>query len=106
MGIGEAWRSPRRRGKSTSHTGRDRCGAERFSLVPSADITCLFDHLIGTLLEMERNVEAERLGGLEVDDQIELDWSLDGKLTRLRALEDTIGIGRRPLKIIELVVAV
>src|SRR5262245_26588795 len=66
----------------------------------------LFNHLVGALLEMERNVEAERLGCLEVDDQIELDRSLDGKITRLRALEDTIGIGRRPLKIIELVIPV
>jgi hypothetical protein len=29
--------------------------------------TSLFDHLVGTLLEWQRHVEAERLGGLEVD---------------------------------------
>jgi hypothetical protein len=27
----------------------------------------LFDHLIGTLLEMRRHVEAKRLGGIQVD---------------------------------------
>ena len=27
----------------------------------------LLDHLVGTLLEKERHVEAERLGGLEID---------------------------------------
>jgi hypothetical protein len=32
----------------------------------------LFDHLVGKLLEMQRHVEAEYLGGLEVDDQLEL----------------------------------
>jgi hypothetical protein len=31
----------------------------------------LFDHLVGELLQMERHVEAERLGRLEVD-QLEL----------------------------------
>ena len=41
--------------------------------VPKADIetnlVCqLFDHLVGDLLEMHRHVEAQRLGGLEVDD--------------------------------------
>jgi hypothetical protein len=32
----------------------------------------LFDHLIGKLLKMQRHVEAEHLGGLEVDDQLKL----------------------------------
>ena len=44
--------------------------------------------------------EAERLGGLEVDHQLELDRGLDGKLARLLALEDAIDIGRRAPKII------
>jgi hypothetical protein len=32
--------------------------------------------------------------GLQVDHQLELDWDLDGKLARHRALEDAIGIDR------------
>jgi hypothetical protein len=28
---------------------------------------CLFDNLVGALLELHRHVEAKRLGGLEVD---------------------------------------
>ena len=55
---------------------------------------------------MQRHVEAERLGGLEIDHQLELDRGLDGKLARLRALEDAIGIGRRAPKIIEQVISV
>ena len=55
---------------------------------------------------MQRHVEAERLGGLEVDHQLELDRGLDRKLARLRALEDAIGIGRRAPKIIEQVISV
>ena len=56
----------------------------------------LLDHLVGTLLEKERHVEAERPGGLEVDHQLELDRGLDGKIARLRALEDAIGAGDNP----------
>ena len=44
--------------------------------MPIADIetnlVChLFDHLVGGLLDLRRDVEAERLGGLEIDDQFE-----------------------------------
>ena len=31
-----------------------------------------FDHLVGALLEKPRNVKAKRLGGLEIDHQLEL----------------------------------
>ena len=58
------------------------------------------DHLICLGEQHGRNIEAERLGGLEVDHHFELDWGLDGKLARLRALEDAIGIGRRAPKTI------
>jgi len=44
---------------------------------------------------LQRYVEAKRLSGLEIDHELELDRDLDGKLTRLRALEDAISIGRR-----------
>ena len=50
--------------------------------------------------------EAERLGGLEIDHELELDWGLDGKLVRFLALEDAIDIGRRSPKILGQVNAV
>jgi hypothetical protein len=50
--------------------------------------------MVGALLEEQRHVEAERLRGLEIDRQLELDRGLDRKLARLRALEDAIGVGR------------
>src|ERR1700726_2010196 len=59
-----------------------------------------FDHLVGKLLEMHWHVEAERLGSLEVDHQLELNRGLHGKLARFRALEDAVGIRRRPAKIV------
>ena len=47
----------------------------RRRVVPIADMAPLLDHLVGALLEVEGRVEAERLGGLEVDHQLELDRS-------------------------------
>jgi hypothetical protein len=52
----------------------------------------LFDHLVGALLEKQRHVQSERLGSLEIDHQLKLDWGLDGKHARLLALEDAIDI--------------
>src|SRR5215831_16006022 len=72
----------------------------------SLPILTSFDHLVGALLEKPGYVEAERLRSLEVDRQCELDRALDGKVARLRPLEDTIGIGRRAPKIINLVISV
>src|SRR6516165_10210731 len=78
------------------------------SLMPTAEVSrcsklrVLLNHLVGALLEMQRHVEAERLRGLEVDRQLELDWKLDGKLARLRAIQDFIHICRRAPKIIAL----
>ena len=38
-----------------------------------------FNHLVGDDQERQRNVDAERLGGLEVDDQLEFRRLLTGK---------------------------
>ena len=40
-----------------------------------------------------RHRHTERLGGLEVDDHLELDRELNGKLRRLRAAQNAIDIG-------------
>ena len=67
-----------------------------------SDCSMSFDHLVGALLENPRHVETERLGGFEVDHQLELDRSLDRKLARLRALEDAIGVNGSAPKIVDL----
>jgi hypothetical protein len=55
---------------------------------------------------MQRHVEAERLGGFEVDDQFVLGRRLDRQVGRLFALEDAIGIRRRAPIIIEEIISV
>ena len=63
----------------------------------------LFDHLIGALLQKERHVQAEGLGGLDVDDKLELDRGLDRKIGRLFSAQDAVNIGRRAPEIIGLI---
>jgi len=47
-----------------------------------------FDHLVGQIEHARRNGQAERLGGLEIDDQLECRRLLDRQIGGLGALED------------------
>jgi hypothetical protein len=48
-----------------------------------------FDHFVGEREQLVRNIEAERLSGLEVDHQLlELRRQLDRKIGRFCAFED------------------
>ena len=52
-----------------------------------------FDHLVGELLEMHRDIEAQFLCGLDIEDQQELRWLLNWQISRIRALENPVDIG-------------
>jgi hypothetical protein len=68
---------------------------------PRDEPRLLFDHLVGAGDERRRHVEAERLGGLEIDDELEVGRRLNGQVGGFVALEDTIGIRRRTPKLTE-----
>jgi len=46
----------------------------------------LFDHFIRSREKLRRDRKADLLGGLQVDDEVELPRRLYGKVARLRAL--------------------
>src|SRR5258708_20352009 len=54
--------------------------------------SCSFDDLVGEREQLVRHVEAECLGPLEVDDQLELGWLHDRKVGWLGSCDDPAGI--------------
>ena len=57
-----------------------------------ADIDRLFDHLVGAPDERVRNVDPERLGGLEVDVKLDLGRLLDRQIGGLLPLKDATSV--------------
>jgi hypothetical protein len=57
-----------------------------------ASSAALLDHLVGTAKQREREGDAERLGRLQVDDELDFGWLLDRQVGRLVALENPADI--------------
>src|SRR6202035_4921842 len=62
---------------------------------PKGRLSDLLDHLVGTQQCRCRHIDAERLGGLEIDDRREFRRPLDRKIGRISALENPVHKERR-----------
>ena len=56
-------------------------------------LTALFDNLVGEVEHPRRHGEAERPGGLEIDDQRPFGWLLNREVGRAGTLEDAVDVG-------------
>src|SRR5262245_12878958 len=65
--------------------------AGKFHFEPPS-LVSLFDHLVGDSEQPWRQAEAECLGGVEIDHELELGRLHDRQVRRLRALEDAANI--------------
>src|SRR5262249_15581331 len=67
------------------------CGAALACLLlPKADISPLFDHVVGKLLELCGHLEAQSFSGLQIDNQLEFGRLLDRQFRGLGALENFV----------------
>ena len=61
----------------------------------------LFDHLVRAPDKCVRDVNSERLSGLEVDHQLVFGRHLHRQVGRLFPLKDTIDVSARPVKLVD-----
>src|SRR5262249_15661122 len=60
----------------------------------------LFDYLVGGGEQRLRNIETERFGGFEIDDELEFGWLLDWKVRGLRSLQNFVNVpGSAPIQV-------
>src|SRR5262245_46963459 len=92
---------------ATSSSRRLRPGTHsewvRGQVVRQERYSSLFDHLVGAGQQRRWHFEAERLGGLEIDDQFVLGGCLHWQIGRPLAFENAIYVGRRASALVDAV---
>src|SRR5262245_16706991 len=95
---------------STSALPRKRTNSRErrhVGFVPKPDLRTaanprLFDHLVGASEQRRRDFEPKRLGGREIDDEIELSRLLDRDIARLGTAQNLVDIvGGAPVQVRE-----
>src|ERR1051325_7810495 len=84
--LGSATTSPR------SPRNRHPASRIRYSATDAPNRGRSLDHLVGARQEGLRDRQAERLGGLQIDHQLEFGGLFDRQIGRLGALEDLSGV--------------
>ena len=60
--------------------------------------TALLDHIIGAGKQCRRHFETKLLGGVEIDEQLDLRGLLNGQISQFFALENSSGVDADPTK--------
>src|SRR5262245_42062395 len=68
---------------------RRNCRRGSFISIPPS-LIYLFDHLVGAGEQHRRHLNAERLGGRQIDDEIEFGWLLDRDISGLRSAQNLV----------------
>ena len=63
-------------------------------LIPTRMLRPLFDQLVGAQKERLGDREPDHLRGLEINHQLELDWSFDWQISYPGTLENTVDVSR------------
>jgi hypothetical protein len=80
---------------------RLRTGVQPFATQTGYDRLGLFNYLVGAGKDQRRDNEAERPGGLEVDDEFECGRLLNRKISRLSSLQGAVDIASGAAKDLE-----
>ena len=75
-------------------------------MVPTAELSGLFDHLVGEQLERVGQGEAKGCGGLEIYDEFVFERKLDWQIARICASQNLVDIGRCRSRLFELIDAI